>query len=228
MHKITLSLPLCLLSLTIGSALVQEATAAESTPVVTPRLNTESTAKVGDEILHQGIYYERDVIHLSEDVVIGENKAYTLTPGYYLRTGGSDEWGTYVVAKGPGAGKIIKAPDVVTLQEAFQVSGDGNTVAVITNYYQAVHGKAKGITRSTEPAVSTESIQKAIVYGGKKGSEIKLGYRDIWMSIQRPSEIQFVEHDISKSKIVEFKGARIEVVRANGDSIRYRVLKSFD
>ena len=201
--------------------------AAEEKIVSTPALNTEATAKVGDEILHQGTYYEREVIHLSQEIKVGENGAYTLTPGYYLRTGGENGWGYYVAAKGPGSGKVIKVPGVVTLQPAFQVSDDGKTVGVITNYYQAVRGEANGISRSTEPAVSRESIQKTIVYGGKKGSKIKLGYQDIWMSIERPSEIRFVEYDIAKSKIVESNGARIEIISATGDSIRYRVMKSF-
>lgn len=194
----------------------------------TPELNAEATAKVGDDVLYQATYYDREVIHLSQEIKVGENGAYTLKPGNYLRTGGDDEWGYYVEAKGPGAGKVNKAPGVVTLQPAFQVSGDGKTVGVITNYYQAVRGEAKGITRSTAPAVSDQSIQKFLIYGGKSGSKIKLGYKEIWMAIQRPSEIQFVEYDLAHSKIVESNGARIEVIKATGDSIQYRVVKSFD
>ena len=187
----------------------------ETTPVITPPLNTESTAQVGDDILHQGTYYERDVIHLSQEIKIGENGAYTLNPGYYVRTGGGGDWETYApAANDPEGGSIKKAPDVVTLQEGLQVSSDGKTVGVVTNFYQAVYGEAEGITRSTRLSLSTESLQKALVYGGKVGNKIKLGYREIWMHIVRPSEIQFVEHDLTKSKFVESHGARIQVLRA--------------
>lgn len=202
--------------------------ATKDTIKSSPELNVEATVKAGGEILHQGTYYDREVIHLSEEITVGENGAYTLTPGYYLQTGGDNGWGYYVAAKTPGAGKIKKIPGVVTLQPAFQVSADGKTIGVVTNYYQAVRGPATGITRSSEPAVSTASIQKALVYGGKKGTKIKVGYRDIWMSIQRPSEIKFVKYDLAESKIVEAHGARIEVIDASGDTLRYRVLKSFE
>lgn len=196
--------------------------------ITTPSLHKESAAQAGEEILHEGTYYERDVIHLSQEITIGENGAYTLAPGYYLRTGGSDDWASYTPATGdPESGSIKKAPDVVTLQPGFQVSGDGKTVGVVTNFYQAVHGKGTGITRSTRPALSFESLQRALVYGGKSGSKIKIGYREIWMHIVRPSELQFIEHDISKSRIIEAHGARIEVIEVNDDSIRYRVLRSF-
>lgn len=204
------------------------ATSADETIVSTPELNSEAIAHVGDEVLHEGAYYERDVIHLSQEIVIGKNGAYTLTPGYYVRTGGSDDWASYEpAANDPEGGRIKKAPDVVTLQPGFQVSGDGKTVGVVTNFYQAVHGKGKGITRSTRPALSFESLQRALVYGGKEGNKIKLGYREIWMHIVRPSELQFVAHDLSQSKIVTSHGARIEVLEATNDFIRYRVLKGF-
>lgn len=201
---------------------------AKDTIKSSPELNNTATAKAGEVILHQGTYYERDVIHLSEEIKVGENGAYTLTPGYYLRSGGDDEWGNYVATKGPGAGKVLKAPDVVTLQESFQVSGDGKRVGVVTNYYQAVRGEARGITRSTEPAVSSASLQRTLVYGGKKGDSIEVGYQDIWMSILRPSKINFIKHDLTESEVIESHGARIEVLSATAEILRYRVLKSFD
>lgn len=222
------SQPYPLLAVVVGAMASVFVAAAEEKVMSAPKLNVEATVEVGGEVLHQGTYYDRDVIHLSQEIKVGENGAYTLTPGYYLSSGGDDEWGNYVETKAPGAGKIIKAPDVVTLQETFQVSHDGKTVGVITNYYQAVRGEARGITRSTEPAVSSSSLQKVLVYGGKKGTEIKLGYQEIWMNILRPSEIEFVTHDLAQSKIVESHGARIEVLSASGDTLRYRVLKSFD
>ncbi len=226
MHKLTHSL--CLVFLTIGTVSAQEGTVVGNALVIKPPLNTDRTAHVGDEILHQGTYYARDVIHLSEEISIGENGAYTLTPGYYLKTGGGGDWESYLpAANDPERGSVKKAPGVVTLQEGIQVSTDGKTVGVVTNFYQAVYGKAKGITRSTRPALSMESIQKALVYGGKAGNKIKIGYREIWMHITRPSEIQFVAHDLPQSKIVESHGARIEVLQANDNSIKYRVLKGF-
>lgn len=219
---------LCLVFLTIVTAFAQDNMVAGSSPVIKPPLNTEATAHIGDEILHQGTYYERDVIHLAQEIIIGENGAYTLTPGYYLRTGGGGDWESYLpAANDPEGGSVIKAPGVVTLQEGIQVSTDGKTVGVVTNFYQAVYGEAKGITRSTRPALSTESIQKALVYGGKRGNKIKLGYREIWMHITRPSEIQFVAYDLSQSKIVESHGARIEVLKATDGSIKYRVMRGF-
>lgn len=225
-YRIGLLLPI--LCFTSATALAQNQPIIDGS-ITTPELNTESTAQAGEEILHQGTYYERDVIHLSREIKIGEKGAYTIAPGYYVRTGGGSDWGSYApAANDPEAGSIKKAPDVVTLQPGFQVSADGKKVGVVTNFYQAVYGEGEGITRSKRPALSFESLQKALIYGGKSGNKIKLGYREIWMHITRPSELRFVEHDLTGSKIVESHGARIEVLEATDESIRYRILKSFD
>ena len=192
-----------------------------------PPLNEEATAHVGDPILHQGTTYPQAAIHLSEDIKFGDAQQYSLTPGYYLRTGGSLDSGTYAPAKGSDAGKVQKAPGAITLQGSFLYSNDGKTVGVITNFYQAVNAKAKGITRTTRPAWSTERFQRMLIYGGKEGTKIQLAYREVWKNITRPSNDVYVEFDLADSKIIEMRRARIEVTEATMDSIRYRVLRTF-
>lgn len=195
---------------------------------VTPSLNKDAAAEVGGQVLHQGTYHRQAAIHLSEEIKFGERHQYSLTPGYYIRTGESLDSGTYAPAVGPDAGRVKKAPGAITLQGSFLYSNDGKTIGVITNFYQAVNAKAKGITRTTWPVVSTESIQRILVYGGKTGTKIKLAYREIWKNITRPSSEVFVEFDLADSKVVEIKGARIEVIEATGKSIQYRVLRPFN
>ena len=195
---------------------------------VKPPLNTESTAQIGDELLHQGELYQRAAIHLSEEIRFGKDGAYALTPGYYFRTGESIGWEYYAPADGPDAGSVKKAPGAITLQGSFHYSNDGKTIGVITNFYQAVNAKAKGITRTMRPTWSRDQIQRTLVYGGKSGSKIKLGYREIWKNVTRPSGDVFVEFDLADSKVVEFKGARIEVMEATNQRIRYRVTQAFD
>ena len=145
-----------------------------------------------------------------------------------MRAGESDGWETYSPADGPDAGRVKQSPGAITLQGSFHYSNDGKTIGVITNFYQAVNARANGITRTTRPSLSPDAIQRSLVYGGKTGSKIKLGYREVWKNITRPSHDVFVEFDLADSMIVEFKGARIEVIEATNKSIRYRVTHTFD
>ena len=200
-----------------------QARAAEK---VTPALNTRATTQVGGQLLHQGTYHPQTAIHLLAEIKFGERHQYTLTPGYYIRTGTSFDAETYTPADGPDAGRVKKAPGAITLQGSFLYSNDGKTIGVITNFYQAVNAQAQGITRTIRPVVSTESIQRLLFYGGKTGTKIKIAYRELWKNITRPSRDVFVEFDLADSMIVEFKGARIQVIEATGESVRYRVLRA--
>lgn len=201
---------------------------ASAVETVTPSLNTKTTAQIGGQILHQGTYTQQAAIHLSEEIKFGERHQYSLTPGYYIRSGESLDSGTYSPAKGPNAGRVKKAQGAITLQGSFLYSNDGKTIAVITNFYQAVTADAKGVTRTQQPVVSTEALQRALIYGGKTGTKIKIAFRELWKNITRPSSDAFLEFDLADSKVIEIKGARIEVIEATDKSIRYRVLRSFD
>lgn len=207
------------------SGLTYQATASEG--VIQP-LNTVSTAQIGDEILHQGELYQRAAIHLSEEIKFGKDGEYSLTPGYYFRTGESIGWETYAPTDGPESGSVKKASGAVTLQGSFLYSNEGKTIALITNFYQAINARAKGITRTTRPILSRDAIQRSLVYGGTTGAKIKLAYREIWKNITRPSRDVFVEYDLAESRIIEIKGARIEVIEASKESIRYRVIQAFN
>lgn len=150
-----------------------------------------------------------------------------MTPGYYFRAGESDGWETYSPASGPNAGRVIKTPGAITLQGSFHYSNVGKTIGVITNFYQAVKERAKGITRTTRPDLSQDKVQRSLVYGGRTGTKIKLAYREIWKNITRPSHDVFIEYDLANSKVIENKRARIEVIEATDKSIRYRVTQAF-
>lgn len=195
---------------------------------VTPPLNSESAARVGSDVLRQGHLYQQAAIHLSEEIKFGKDGVYTLTPGYYVRTGERIGWETYAPTDSPDAGRVKAAPGAITLQGSFHYSNDGTTIGVITNFYQAVNARAKSITRTLRPAWSRDQIQRTVVYGGKTGTRIRLSYREIWKNVVRPSGEVFVEYDLTDSKTIEIKGARIEVIDATNRGIRYRVTQAFD
>ena len=219
---------LSFLSLLVAVICISAAGFIYASERITPSLNTESTAQVGKEILHQGEVYQRAAIHLSEEITFGKDGAYALTPGYYFRTGESIGWETYAPADVPDAGSIKKAPGAITLQGSFHYSNDGKTIGLITNFYQAVNAKAKGITRTTRASLSPDKIQRSLVYGGRTGTRIKLGYREVWKNITRPAGDVFIEYDLADSKVVEVKGARVEVLEATNRAIRYRITKAFN
>ena len=65
--------------------------------------------QVGDEMVHQGRYREHDAIQVSSP--IKPNWAYTVMPGYFLKTGADDEGEFYRLGgDGPESGSVQRNP----------------------------------------------------------------------------------------------------------------------
>jgi hypothetical protein len=75
---------------------------------------------------------------------------------------------------------------------------------------------------------SDGSFIQELVYNGVVNNYLKFIYREFTDNMARPAFTQELQYDVSKSKIIGFKGVRLEVIDADNTSIEYKVLKSFD
>lgn len=70
--------------------------------------------------------------------------------------------------------------------------------------------------------------QQTLIYSGRIGNRITLGYREFNSDMARPAFNNDVTYDLSDSKILGYKGARIEVLNASNTEITYKVLSDFN
>ena len=75
--------------------------------------------------------------------------------------------------------------------------------------------------------VSKNFFQQTLIYSGISGDKINITYRESSGSIVNPSFSNNVEYDLSKSKIIGYKGCRLEVVKATNQSIKFKLLSNF-
>ena len=83
---------------------------------------------------------------------------------------------------------------------------------------------------SLEKGVADQSpdfFQQTLLYNGRIGNRVTLGYREFSHQIARPAFSNDVAYDLSESSTLGYKGARIEVIRATNTDITYRVLSGF-
>lgn len=73
-----------------------------------------------------------------------------------------------------------------------------------------------------------DALQQVLYYNGKVGNKINIGYREFMGDIARPAFNNDVEYDLKESKTIAYKGAIIEVVNANNQSITYKIVKNFN
>ena len=76
-------------------------------------------------------------------------------------------------------------------------------------------------------AVDKPNFEQELIYNGKSGNTVNFVYREFSKSFIRSGFTQNVQYDLSESKIIGFKGARVEVIEATNTKLKYRVIKSF-
>ena len=60
------------------------------------------------------------------------------------------------------------------------------------------------------------------------GNKINVSYREFQGAMARPAFNNDVEYDLSDSRQIGYKGALIEVLDADNQKIKYKVLKNFN
>jgi hypothetical protein len=198
----------------------------QPTKISEPPLNATVTAYVGDNMLRQGQYTEYDALYLREDMKLGILGEVTLTRGYYLKKGDDAYSEFYLPAGGPDSGQVLVHPAAEAVMVIRVARKDGRLCAVATSgedcTSKAKHERRKYVVRSPD------SFQQTLIYSGKVGEKINIGYREFSGDIARPAFNNEVEYDLSQSKTIGYKEARIEVIEATNEYIKYQVIQNFN
>lgn len=91
-------------------------------------------------------------------------------------------------------------------------------------------GKCSDMTYRIENSLGApekNQFQQTLLYNGKIGNRIALGYREFSGDVARPAFSNEVSYDLSESATLGYKGARIEVIKATNTEITYKVVSGF-
>jgi len=191
-----------------------------------PPLGTISTAQVGDTMLQQGKYSEHDALYLRQDTPMYN---YKFTRGYYLKKGEDENSEFYYPSGGPDSGQVIQS---ALSSDAFQVicldKKSGRLFWVTTLNSLEIPVNKADYEKKKYSVASSDSFQQALIYSGKVGNIVKVGYREFSNDLARPAFNNDVEYDLSESKIIGYKGARIEIIQATNEYIKYKVIQNFN
>ncbi|RYG90511.1 MAG: hypothetical protein EON58_19175 [Alphaproteobacteria bacterium] len=220
-----------------GSALALGLVGACSTPnysyvpdvqeISRPPLDTVSRVGVGEQMLVQGRFEERDVLRLREEVRVGALGAYTFTPGHYVKVGQQGPVGFYNQSAIPGSGRV----QANALADPFQViefNSQTKQICGVTVLNLKVCRPVPNATVERLPIQSENSFQQTLIYSGRVGSKVNIGYREFSANVARPAFNNDVEYDLSESRTIGYRGAQIEIINATNEYIEYRVLRNFN
>lgn len=199
----------------------------QATPkhVSKPPIGSVNTAYVGDKMLEQGILVERDVLSIPSNTKI--NFAYSLSAGYYQKVG-QDKKGRYYeainnISNGGSVQKIAIADSFVSII----LKPDGQ-LCVITVFSANNCTNQHSASHTTIGVATDNSFQQTLIYSGKVGNKINIGYREFSSNMARPAFNNDVEYDLNESHQIGYKGALLDIIDANNQNITFRVLRNFN
>ncbi len=195
---------------------------SETKSISFPELNQVTTAFVGDEMVNQGVEVTRDVLILKSDYTVA---GFNFSKGTYPKTG-SDENRTYFkLGNSPGAGTSNKP-----LYIAGITINKHKSLCFISNHNNVEYcGRTPADYEiGKEREQTAQSFQQTLIYSGKVGNKINVSYREFQGAMARPAFNNDVEYDLSDSRQIGYKGALIEVLDADNQKIKYKVLKNFN
>lgn len=194
-----------------------------------PPLRSVSTVSIGEEMVAQGSTADQDGIELLQPLKV--SWAYTLSSGFYPKTGSDDKSAyysfAYVSAPVPGYGVLSKAA-LADPPQAIKTDPDGAKVCVVTVFNLYVCNDGARATIAKRAISSENAFQQTLIYNGRVGSKINIGYREFYGSTARPAFNNNVEYDLTASDIIAYRGARLRIIEANNNGITYELLSNFN
>lgn len=182
-----------------------------------PEIGVTETAFVGDHLISSGSIIEEEVLYVHETI---DGALYHIPAGKYLGLG-YDDLNYFYSASG------VTYSAWADPLEALALEKEGKSRLCVVSIYSAKTCYSGDYERKTEVSARGDSFQQTLLYSGRVGDKINISYREFSNNFARPAFNNEVEYDLSSSKTIGYKGAVIEVMEADNNSITYRVLKSF-
>lgn len=187
-----------------------------------PNIGKVVTVPLGEHLLRQGRITKHEAIKLSNTVTIA---GYPIVSGTLRKSGDTRDYEDYLPMM-PG---MITKPWYKDTPLALRVYKDNTQACVVTIYAYAVceTGDFTYLPRVTIPTVQNDTYVQTLIYSGKVGNRIRVAYREFTNDMARASYSNDAEYDLSESRIIGYKSAQLEVIEANNQQIKYRVLRHF-
>ena len=198
-----------------------------ATEVSLPAVGSVTTVGVGDEMVRQGRYIERDAIQVKQPISIGSFGTYSLAAGYYTKVG-EDETSEFFLPEQSSEGGRVTTGALTDPFEAIQVMKREDIICGVSVFGGKLCESNQPFSRTKRPSLEADGFQQTLIYSGRIGSKINIGYREFSNSYARPAYNNDVEYDLSESSIIGYKGSELEIISATNRDITFKLIRNFN
>lgn len=192
-----------------------------------PPLNTTTTTYVGEEMVKQGVDSSGDGIHFDQATQIGDTFYYIIPPGDYAKIGADGGDAFYSAVNIKTGLTVPNRPMITDPAKSIEVKGSGE-ICIITIFNATKCDTGKVFSKIKLNSSSQSSFQQTLIYNGKVNNKINIGYREYSEGLARAAFSNEVEYDLSDSKTIRYKGAILDIIDANNQSITFKLIKNFN
>ena len=182
-----------------------------------PEDNKVITVDVGDHLGQKGTVTEENILIVNKMI---DGALYDIPSKKYPQIG-FDNNNDFYSAKGVIRGGLSDPIQALALGKK-----KGSELCVITVFGGSACYSGD-FDRKKQLSERGNSFQQTLIYSGRVGDRINVGYREFSNNSARPAFNNDVEYDLSSSNIIGYKGASIEVIKADNSSITYKLIRNF-
>lgn len=182
-----------------------------------PEVGKAITVYVGDHMVQKGTIAEENVLVVHNMI---DGALYDIPPNKYPQVG-FDQKQDFYSAVGVVRGGLSDPVQALALKKQ-----EGAELCVVTVFGSSACYQGK-YERKKQLSERGNSFQQTLIYSGRVGDKINIGYREFSNNTARPAFNNDVEYDLSSSNTIGYKGAVIEVIKADNSSITYKLIRNF-
>ncbi|CAM4263319.1 hypothetical protein [Vibrio agarivorans] len=183
-----------------------------------PDLDTVVEVHVGESMIDQGKATTSNVLTVNNHI---QGTCFDILKGDYLERGSDSKGKQFFHSEGVNGARVIKA---ALCDPAIALSiNSSDKVCVSTPFVTEASCYQGDATISKKTMTGNSSFRQLLVYSGSVGDKINISYRELSNDVARGAFTNNVEYDMTKSNIIKYKGAEIEVLEYDNMSIKYVV-----
>lgn len=208
----------------------------ESQYWIVPPPEEEAEAYIGDSLFKEGRSEASDAIILKEDHGVKGITTFHQKGTYkYIGNSVKKKYGNAMYSN---SAEVLSEKTVKVYQSDFLMPGVSG--AIYPQIYETEDGSVylhnasggelldkKEYEKKTVIDVGDYYFEQQLIYTGSEGHILKFTYREFADGTARPAFSLDATYDLSRDRRIRFKGAILDILSYDNQSIRYRVISGF-
>lgn len=199
----------------------------ETKQISYPDLNVVTKTFIGDDMVRQGTVASRDVIYFPQTTVVSRGVDFTIHAGEYPKVG-EDQKYLFFGLNELNSGVTVGKSTFADIPVGIRTSKKDNDLCIVTVSGGSICKSDASFSYQKKNVTYQNSFQQILIYNGKVGNKINIGYKEFNNDFARPAFSNNVEYDLSESKVIRYKGVKLEIIKATNQFIEYKVYSNFN